>query len=65
MHSTGEVKPQRLPPEGAYHCDGCGELVLFKVLRTQAVRSNPRKRDGYLVCPKCGHKATQIRWRRK
>ena len=58
------TRPQHLPPEGAYHCDRCKRLVIFRVVRTQQVRADPRKRYAYLVCPECGARATQIRWKR-
>lgn len=64
MRSTG-TRPQRLPPEGAYHCEGCGRLVPFRVVRTCASKTDARKVYAYLECPACGHRATQSRWRRR
>lgn len=56
---------QRLPPEGAHFCDGCGELVIFRVVRTRTCATWPGKRIAYLTCPLCGHRATQIRFSRR
>lgn len=60
-----ETKVQHLPPEGAYICDRCKEEVLFRVVRTSAFRGDVRKCYAYLQCPKCGARATQIRWARR
>ena len=63
-----DAKPsvaQRLPPEGAHFCDGCKALVVFKVRRTRTCASWPGKRIAYLYCPRCGHRAIQIRFSRK
>ena len=56
---------QRLPPQGAYHCDKCKQLVVFKVVRTVRIRGDANKVYAYLVCPKCEAKATQTRWRKR
>lgn len=63
--STKDDKIQRLPPEGGNFCDGCGELVKFKLVRTKPSKTWPGKVIAYLCCPRCGHKATQIRFVRR
>ena len=58
-------KIQRLPPEGGNICDGCKKLVKFKVVRTKPSKTSPGRVIAYLVCPVCGHKATQMRVMRR
>ena len=52
---------QRLPPEGGHICDGCKNLVKFKLRTTKPCKSWPGRMIAYLYCPLCGHKATQMR----
>lgn len=56
---------QRLPPEGAYHCERCKNLVVFRTVRTKPSRTLEGKMIAYLVCPTCGHRATQMRFRKR
>ena len=54
-------KVQRLPPEGGVVCEGCKNLVKFRLVRSKPCKTQPGRMIAYLVCPVCGHKATQIR----
>ena len=54
-------KVQRLPPEGGNFCDGCKNLVKFRLRTTKPCKSQPGRMIAYLYCPICGQKATQIR----
>lgn len=58
-------KVQHLPPEPATVCANCGRTVHFKVQQTRPVAVDPRRCYGYLTCPFCGQRATQLRWRRR
>lgn len=59
--STRADSVQRLPPEGGIVCDGCGNVVRFRFVRSKACKTQPGRMIAYLVCPVCGHKATQVR----
>ena len=59
-----KITVQHLPPEALVECANCRELVVFRVIRTQAVRGDDSRRYAYLECPNCGARATQMRWRR-
>ena len=63
MSMSSEI--QRLPPEGGNICDECKNLVKFKVVRTKPSKTFPGRVIAYLVCPVCGHKATQMRVMRR
>ena len=63
--STKADSVQRLPPEGGHFCDGCKQLVKFKVRRTRPCATRPGRMIAYLYCPVCGHKATQVRVARR
>lgn len=52
---------QRLPPEGGHFCDGCKQLVKFRLVRSRPSKTWPGRMIAYLACPLCGHRATQIR----
>lgn len=54
-------KVQRLPPEGGVVCDGCKNVVRFKMRASKPCKNQPGHMIAYLYCPICGHKATQIR----
>jgi len=58
-------KVQRLPPEGGAVCEGCGNVVLFRFVRSKPCATQPGHVIAYLECPRCGHKATQIRIARR
>jgi len=64
MSMKGE-KVQRLPPEGGNFCDGCKQLVKFKLRATKPCKTMPGRMIAYLYCPVCGHKATQVRVARR
>ena len=59
--STKNDDVQRLPPEGDHVCNGCGNLVWFRIVRTKPSKTRPGRMIAYLVCPICGQKATQMR----
>ena len=63
--STRRESVQRLLPEGGVICDGCRNLVKFRFVRSKPCRTQPGRMIAYLVCPVCGHKATQIRVARR
>lgn len=63
--ADGAKRVQRLPPEGAFHCEGCGRLTLFRLVRSRRSASDERKVYAYLVCPTCGQRAVQVRWTRR
>jgi uncharacterized Zn finger protein (UPF0148 family) len=56
---------QRLLPEGGVICEGCGNVVKFKLRSSKPCRTQPGRMIAYLYCPICGHKATQIRVARR
>ena len=60
----GRRKVQRLAPESLVECENCRELVVFRLVRTVRVASEPDRVYAYLECPNCGARATQMRWRR-
>lgn len=62
---SGANGVQRLPPEGAFHCEGCGRLTLFRFVRSRRSTADERKVYAYLVCPTCGQRAVQVRWARR
>ena len=64
MSTKGETV-QRLPPEGGNICDGCKNLVKFRLVRSKPCKTQPNRMIAYLACPICGHKATQIRVARR
>ena len=64
MSTKGE-KVQRLPPEGGVVCEGCQNVVRFKLRATKPCKTQPGRVIAYLFCPICGHKATQIRVARR
>ena len=56
---------QRLLPEGGVVCEGCGKVVRFRFVRSKPCKTQPGRMIAYLECPRCGHKATQIRVARR
>ena len=63
--STTRESVQRLPPEGEVICEGCKNVVKFRLVRSKPCRTQPGRMIAYLTCPVCGHKATQIRVARR
>ncbi len=58
-------KVQRLPPDCGVVCEGCGNVVLFRFVRSKPCATQSGRVIAYLECPRCGHKATQIRIARR
>ncbi len=61
----GSGAVQRLPPETRVRCSGCGRMVVFRLVATRAMSRDASRLYAYLVCPECGHRATQTRFRRR